>query len=114
MTFRCVVVSRICCGGELGSNDVLVYWLLLLIVLGVPLYICLSQVFAGLVDSRACFFCQSCNSFPGRLVALVVADLLWVLPFGGYQRDIEVADLLLWQQMISWEGFRHLGLHSSN
>ena len=44
--------------GELGSDDALVYWLLLLMVLCLPLAIWLTLVFAGL---------ESASFVPGLL-----------------------------------------------
>ena len=70
--------------GELGSDDVHIYWLLMLMVLHLPLTIWLFLAFAVLGDSAWSLPLLSLGCFrsSGRPVTLAVADLLWDLPTG--------------------------------
>ena len=63
--------------GEWGSDDVQIYWLLLLMVLCLPLIIWLSLVFAGWVTIfNLPLFSLGCLRSPDRLAGLVVAGHL--------------------------------------
>ena len=82
--------------GELGSDDVHIYWLLMLMVLHLPLTIWLSLVFALLnfvwslpLLSLCCF------RSPGRPEALAIVDLLWGLPAEDWVRGVAS---LKWQR----------------
>ena len=80
-----LVYSGLAVVGELGSDDVHVYWLLLLMVLCLSLDLWLFLVFAGLGDSvwSLPLLSLGCFRSPGRPVALAVADHLWGFPTGG-------------------------------
>jgi hypothetical protein len=70
---------------ELDSDDVHIYWFLLLMVLCLPLAIWLSLVFAGFGESvwSLPLLSLGCFRSPGRPVTLAVADYLWGLPTGS-------------------------------
>jgi hypothetical protein len=72
--------------GELGSDDAHVYWLLLLIVLYLPFAIWISLVFVDLGDWSLPLLTVSCFSYPGRPVALTLADYLWGLPTAEFSQ----------------------------
>ena len=97
--------------GELGSNGAKVYWLLLLMVLGLALGIWLSSVLAGLgayLPPVSLGYFRS----PGRPTALVVEELLVALQTvrSSSEGYMHAGDLMPWTQLISWEAFKDLCL----
>jgi hypothetical protein len=86
--------------GELGSDDVHVYWILLLIILILLLAIWLPLEFAGLGDFvwRLTLLALGCFRSPVRPVALTVSDHCGAFQLGDPQRGRETVDLLLWLQ----------------
>ena len=73
-----LVYSGLAVVGEMGSDDVHVYWFLLFIIFHFPLAIGISLVFLGLGDSvwSLPLLSLGCFRFPVRLATLAVTDQL--------------------------------------